>query len=82
MRHWLKLYFSRRQNTIFRDSRSVTFNVREMLPKSGGLKVLRRPRILLLGCARMSLGFLKPSVDRLFGEEPVGDFPAASLPEL
>ena len=60
-----------------RAARSVMFNVRELLPKSGGLKVLRRPRILLLGSARMSLGLLQPGVDRLFGEEHVGVFPAA-----
>ena len=57
------------------------FNVREMLPKSGGLKVLRRPRILLLGSAPTSLGLLKLVVNRLFGEEHVGVFPAA-LPVL
>ena len=49
------------------------FNVREMLPKSGGLKVLRRPRILLLGFARTSLGLLKSGVDHRFGEEQVGE---------
>ena len=52
------------------------FNVRQMLPKRGGLKVLCRPRILFLGSARASLGLRKPGVDRLFGEEHVGVFPA------
>ena len=53
------------------------FNVREMFPKRRGLKVLRRPRLLLLGSARTSLGLLKPGVDRLFSEEYVGVFLAA-----
>ena len=48
-------------------------NVRGMLPTSGVLKVLRRPRILLLGSARTSLGLLNSGVDHLFGEEHVGE---------
>ena len=57
------------------------FNVRELLRKSGGLKVLRKSRILLLGSARTSRGLLKPGVDRLFGEEHAVFFPTA-LPAL
>ena len=61
------------------------FNVCAMLPKSGGLKILRKPRILLLGSARTSFGLLKPGVDRLFGEEHIGISPLlcpAALPVL
>ena len=84
-----KWYFLCSENTIFRTSSSVMFNVREMLLKSGGLKVLRRPRILLLGSACTLLGSLsRPGVDRLFGRRTRWSFPrcfaraSCTLPEL